>query len=584
MAHDLNSKIKEILSGEKEISMEIRLLLAFALMGLVLFGTQFLMPKPPQKPVDQKAQVAAPQAQPASAQPAESPKPQAPATAAPAKAVAAKAAPAKSGDEKPAAVAVVAAEKEETHVVDTDVYRIVFSNRGAAIRSWILKKYKDGQGKPVELVDSRAGLAFSYFSPVPAAEFNKALFVVKQDGPFAVDFLYSDGVSSARKTFKFEKAAYRGTFSSELSVGGKPQAHKLAWRGGFGDRTVHNALDVQHSVYFDGAKSKLVTASAKDASKGPISATPDFHFAGMEDTYFAGVILPEAGTGVEFITVHDMFAAAQGEEAKEHVGVAFGGKDTFQSVLFVGPKDTDILRDTNRKLESMIDWGWFWFIAKPLFLSLHWINDKLTASWGWAIVLATVIINLLMLPLRFSQLRSSQKMAAIQPELQAIQARYKNIPMKDPRKQKQNEEMMALYQKHGINPMGGCVPLLLQMPFFIAFFKVLSVAIELRGAQWLWVTDLSQPETTLIRFLPVGMLVTQVLMQKMTPAASPDPSQQRLMMIMMPIMLTVMFYGASSGLVLYWLTGNVVGIVQQYFFNQAATKRSPAQAATSKKK
>jgi YidC/Oxa1 family membrane protein insertase len=194
------------------------------------------------------------------------------------------------------------------------------------------------------------------------------------------------------------------------------------------------------------------------------------------------------------------------------------------------------------------------------------------------------VINLLMLPLRFSQLRSTQKMAVIQPQIQAIQAKYKNIPMRDPRKQKQNEELMALYQKQGINPMGGCFPLLLQMPFFIAFYKVLSVSIELRGAPWLWVTDLSQPETLPIRMLPVGMLISQVVMQKMTPAASPDPSQQRMMMILMPIMLTVMFYGASSGLVLYWLTGNVVGIAQQYFFNRIATHPTPAPASVAKKK
>jgi YidC/Oxa1 family membrane protein insertase len=166
----------------------------------------------------------------------------------------------------------------------------------------------------------------------------------------------------------------------------------------------------------------------------------------------------------------------------------------------------------------------------------------------------------------------------------AINDKYKGISMKDPRKQKQNEEMMALYQSEGINPLGGCIPMILQMPFFFAFFKVLSVAIELRGAPWLWVGDLSQPEAGMIRFLPILMLITQVLMQKMTPTAGGDQSQQRMMMTMMPIVLTVMFYSASSGLVLYWLTGNVVGIVQQYFFNKLAPVSGPVQAATSKKK
>jgi YidC/Oxa1 family membrane protein insertase len=155
--------------------------------------------------------------------------------------------------------------------------------------------------------------------------------------------------------------------------------------------------------------------------------------------------------------------------------------------------------------------------------------------------------------------------------------------MRDARKQKQNEELMALYSKHGINPMGGCIPILLQMPFFIAFYKVLSTAIELRGASWLWVSDLSSPEAAFIRVLPIGMLVTQVIMQKMTPTPGQDPSQKTMMMLM-PIVLSVMFYSASSGLVLYWLTGNVVGIFQQYFFNKAAVSPVPAAPPARKKK
>ena len=137
----------------------------------------------------------------------------------------------------------------------------------------------------------------------------------------------------------------------------------------------------------------------------------------------------------------------------------------------------------------------------------------------------------------------------------------------DPRKQGQQQEVMELYKKHGVNPMGGCMPMALQIPFFIAFYKVLSNAIELRGAEWLWVTDLSRPETLAIRILPIAMLGTQFIMQKMTPATTTDPAQQRVMLLM-PLMLGFMFYGVSSGLVLYWLTGNLVGILQQVVFNR----------------
>jgi YidC/Oxa1 family membrane protein insertase len=140
---------------------------------------------------------------------------------------------------------------------------------------------------------------------------------------------------------------------------------------------------------------------------------------------------------------------------------------------------------------------------------------------------------------------------------------------------------MALYQKNGVNPAGGCIPLLLQMPFFFAFYKVLTVVIELRGAPWLWVLDLSQPEPGLFRWLPILMLITQVVMQKMTPPTpGADPMQQK-MMYLMPLVLFIPFYQASAGLVLYWLTGNVVGIIQQYFFNKAA---GPATARVSEKK
>ena len=560
---------------KKELSMEMRLLLAFGLMGVVLFATQYLIPKAPVKPATPPAQQAQQIAKPPEA--------------APAKAAAKPVAVARASGKKSAKavpVAAVVADTEETRILDTGVYRIVFSNRGASIRSWILKNYNDINGKPIELIDDRAGRAFSYYyyTAPTGTNLNDVLFAVKQATPLSIEFEYSDGVNTAHKSFQFESGVYKASFTSEVSAGGKPVEHRLAWRGGFGDRTFHNALDVQHSVYYLASKSKLITATAKDAAKGPIPAEGEFHFAGLEDTYFAGVLLPDPGTAVSFHTIHDKFALAAGEEEKEHVGVAFGGAGIIHSALFVGPKDTDILRATNRKLETMIDWGWFEIMAKPLFLALHWVNDKITHSWGWAIILATVVINILLLPLRFSQIKSSQKMAALQPEMKLIQGKYKDLPARDPRKQKQNEELMELYKKHGINPMGGCVPLLLQMPFFIAFFKVLSVAIELRGASWMWVQDLSQPETIPIRLLPVGMLVTQVLMQKMTPVASPDPSQQKLMMIMMPVMMTVMFYGASSGLVLYWLTGNMVGIVQQYFFNKYGSRPVLAQASISKKK
>jgi YidC/Oxa1 family membrane protein insertase len=554
--------------------MEVRLLLTFALVGLVLFGWNYLFPAPkaPPPPAKQASAPAPAQAKPEPPTPAKEP-----AKAAPKRALA------KGKTEPVATPALASSEKAETYIIETPVYKIAFSNRGATVRSWVLKNYKDSTGKPVDLVNAHAGAdrpfgwAFSYVFPreQPATDLNGVLFAAAQPSPLELVFTYNDGKVEARKAFKVDASLYSASYESKVAAGGTGLVHQLAWRGGFGDPTIHAAADNEKSVYFSTTENKLVEETAKVAENGPHKVTGLFQFAGLMDTYFAGVILPE-GKAIDFVTWNDPVVLEKGSEAVRYPGMSFGGDAEHGAQLFLGPKDTDILKATNPKLTQIIDWGWFWFIAQPLFNALHWTYDHAAANWGWAIVLITIVINILMLPLRYSSLKSTQKMATIQPKIAAIQAKYKNLPMRDPRKQKQNEELMGLYQAEGINPMGGCIPLILQMPFFFAFFKVLSVSIELRGASWLWVADLSQPETAMIRWLPVGMLVTQVWMQKMTPATSPDPSQQRMMMILMPVMLTVMFWGASSGLVLYWLTGNVVGIVQQYFFNKLAQKPAAA--------
>jgi YidC/Oxa1 family membrane protein insertase len=553
----------------RELSMEMRLLLAFALMGLVLLGWQFIFPPPKPAPAQKvEARKSAPaekQEAAAPASPAEQPAPT-PAAAAPA----------------------AGATKQETFIIETDVYRLALSNRGATVRSWRLKRYRDSAKQPIEFVNAaaapHAGWPFSYLfhKSKPDADLNAALFQGRQADPRTVEFTWSDGKISARKVFQFDQKSYRWLLTSEVTSGGQAVPHLLAWRGGFGDQSVQNASALQQAVLYDAANSKLMVEQSKVAEDGPRLFSGSYQFAGLQDTYFAAVALPEPGSSIDFQVWEDKFKATKDAEELPHVGAAFGGQGSNRLHVFVGPKDTDVLRATDRKLEQLIDWGWFAIIAKPLFLALHWVNDNLTSNWGWAIILVTVIINFLMLPLKFTSLRSMQKMAALKPEMDKINERYKGIGLKDPRKQKQNEELMALYQKHGINPMGGCIPLLLQMPFFIAFYKVLSVAIELRGASWLWVTDLSQPETIPIRMLPVGMLITQVWMQRLTPSTGGDPTQQRIMLVVMPIMLTVMFYGASSGLVLYWLTGNVVGIIQQLFFNKAMPAPVPAKGSARK--
>jgi len=228
------------------------------------------------------------------------------------------------------------------------------------------------------------------------------------------------------------------------------------------------------------------------------------------------------------------------------------------------------------KLQQLIDWGWFGIIAKPIFLSLHWLNDNLIHNYGWSIVVITIIINLLLLPLRFSSMRSQKKMQKLQPQIAAINAKYKGLSLRDPKKAEQNAEIMDLYKREGANPMSGCLPMFIQIPILYAFYKVLNVTIELRGAHWLWVSDLSQHEQLAIHILPILMVVTQFIQQKMTPNPSVDPNQAKMLQFM-PLMFGFFFYSLPSGLVLYWLTSNLVGILQQWLVNKSMPTPPPVE-------
>src|SRR5665811_664309 len=190
------------------------------------------------------------------------------------------------------------------------------------------------------------------------------------------------------------------------------------------------------------------------------------------------------------------------------------------------------------------------FLAKPLFLIVNYVNDTLVHNFGWAIVVVTVAINFILFPLKLSNMKSMKKMQALKPQIDAINAKFKNIGIRDSKKGEQNEEVMALYKKHGVNPMGGCVPMLLQIPFFFAFYKVFTVSVEMRGANWLWIHDLSVMEPSPIKILPIVMIASQFIMQQMTPQANVDPNQAK-MMKFMPLIFGFMFYKFPSGLVLY---------------------------------
>ena len=196
----------------------------------------------------------------------------------------------------------------------------------------------------------------------------------------------------------------------------------------------------------------------------------------------------------------------------------------------------------------------------------------MVGNWGWSIVIQTLIISLALLPLRISQMKSMLKMQRVAPQIKSIQEKYKKYGLRDPRKAQMNEEIAALYKKEGVNPAGGCLPLLIQMPFLFAYYRMLSMAIDLRHAQFLWIRDLSAAEP-FPYILPILMVVSSLITQRMTPQAGMDPAQQRMMNVMMPLMMGFIFFRLQAGLNLYYSVVNLIAIGQQAVMNRTSLGR-----------
>jgi len=553
----------------KELSMETRLLLAFLLMGAVMFLTPYFFKTA--APVKKAPQTTT------ATQPAETPPPT---VAAPVAETAAEPAPAVPGT--PPRVA-------PPFVIDTDLFRVTFSNQGGTVRGWLMKKYIGNDGKMLDLTNPVAGVEFPFSLYIPGQEqlakkLNWAWYEQTGDPDgLGVTYQFSDGRAVARKTFRFQKNSYLSQVTSEVTLDGKPVPSLIEWRGGFGDLTVGTAAGSQRTLYFNVTDNKLVEQNARSARNGSVTASGNFSFAGLADTFFAAVFLPPGNPVMQQVTFSDTVRTPAEEKPAPFSGVAVSDGDVNRFDLFVGPKDLDLLKRVNPKLEQVVDFGWISILAKPLFLVVSWFNGAFIHNFGWSIVVVTIVINMALFPLKLSNFKSMRKMQALKPQIEVINAKYKNLKMTDPRKAEQNQEVMDLYKKFGVNPMGGCFPMLLQIPFFFAFYRVFTVSVEMRGASWLWVTDLSQPEYTAIKVLPLVMIASQFLMQKMTPQTSGDPNQQRMMMLM-PLVFGFMFYHFPSGLVLYYLTSNLVSMGQQWFFNHTETAQEAARSVEPPKK
>jgi YidC/Oxa1 family membrane protein insertase len=323
-------------------------------------------------------------------------------------------------------------------------------------------------------------------------------------------------------------------------------------------------------MWYDESKRKLVTEKAKSAKNGPVASEGPYSFAGIEDQYFCAAFLPPPNTPLETITYSDSVPTPFNPADEAYPGVGVGGEARNQLGLYVGPKELNALKKVNPKLQDIIDWGFFGILAKPLFIVLQLMNSSFVHNYGWSIILLTILINMALFPMKLANLKSMRKMQALQPQMKAINDKYKGIGMSDPRSQQKQQEIMELYKKNGVNPMGGCIPMLIQIPFLYAFYRVLDVTIEMRFASWLWVSDLSQPEHFAIRLLPLIMIASGFLLQRMTPMAGGDPNQQKCRQFM-PLRWGFFFWPAASGLVVYWLTRTLVSIAQQWFFNKTAS-------------
>jgi YidC/Oxa1 family membrane protein insertase len=513
--------------------------------------------------------------------------------------------------EAPAALPIRQGERAEEFVVESDMYRVTLSTQGAVVKSWVLTKWKDQKDEPLDVVDDAAcqQLGFPMSFSVPGAdtslagELNQALYVTqlaKQPmlgggpsggssteplagstlrPPVTLTFVYSNGKVEARKQFVFG-TEYAVHVVASLRDGQHNLPVGIRWPGGFGDHSLPAAAAASTSVgFYETADGKVHEENLVPSFWGRFyGAVPRVDLevngpllsAGLEDRFFAQAFLPsssDAGFLIARRTWTPPDWKGQDKDKPKPIEATLATRESkpLSFGVAVVPKDLDVLRSFTPSLDGVVDFGFFGFVAKPIFLGLRYIYDHWVHNFGWAIVILTVLINIAMFPLKVKSIRSAQQMQKVAPLAKDIQDRYKQYKFNDPRKQRMNQEMMELYKKHGVNPMGGCLPMALQLPFLYGFYRVLYLSIELRHAPWLiWIKDLSAPDPYYV--LPTLMVITMFALQKITPMPSTDPGQKR-MMLMMPLFMGALFYNFAAGLNLYYLTANIVGMAQQYFIN-----------------
>ena len=565
----------------------------FGLMLAVLIGYQFLF-KPAstssQQPASPTAQT---QSQPQANQQAAS---QAPGGTAQASSAAAQ------------GVAAVAASAESTITVENDVYRIVFTNRGGQVKQWILKHFQDSGGKPLDLVQPQASERFGYplglftYEAPLTSQLNSALYQVTVAGgpapasglvvaPNSVTYHYASNGLDVVKTFRFD-SSYVIDIETQVKRNGVPVRALVQWPAGLGDMEEFNPKSAVPSQIRASASSEIAWSlngkqDSLKATKVSNNATLEqpYSYAAVMDLFFAAAFLPGNPAGTSLVTLHNGIELPTNPEEPngkksqaDLLGLAIGDVSGDTRVrLFAGPKSTDTLaavhaigadgKASGQSLEPLIEFGFWGFIAKPLYIALRFMVLHGIGNWGWAIILFTVAFTVALLPTRFMMMKSQLKMMRIQPKVDSVKRKYAGLKVGDPKRNEMNAEMMALYKEEGVNMYGGCLPILVQMPLFFAYFRVLQSAVELRQAHWFWLTDLSKPDP--LHILPVLIIISMFLTQFITPAPGMDAAQRRMMAFMMPVIFGFMLWQYASGLSLYWGTSNVINLLLQVGINQS---------------
>jgi YidC/Oxa1 family membrane protein insertase len=580
---------------------DMRGMMAFTLLFLVvLLGYQYFF-KPQQPPPQTPPPPPAAQSQ---SQPPSQPKPTLPAADA---AVQPQLASAPVAAVSPSVAATI----ETTTTVENENYKIVFTNQGAQVKSWVLKKYFDTAGKPLDMVQPQAsayfGLPLSLFTYEPALneELNKkALYQLTATGAqptvtghvevpatSALTFHYAANGLDVVKTFRFD-ASYVLTVEAAVKRNGAPVRALIQWPAGLGDMeeflpssSTRSSVPTSAASQFDWSLNGKQDSEA--VAKIGNNATLDlpYSYAAVTDLYFVAAFLPETPDRATLVTLHNtidlpsVLSDPKSEKKPAHVlGLAMG--DTSGSTrlrLYAGPKAMDLLtsihatgadgKPTGQSLEPLIQYGWLTVIAKPLYLALRFLVEHGVNNWGWAIIIVTIIFNLVLLPTRVLMMKSSLKMMRIQPKVEALKQRYAHLKATDPKRAEMNAEMMDLYKTEGVNMYGSCLPMLIQMPLFFAYFRLLQNTVELRQAHWYWLSDLSSPDP--LHILPILIIITMFLTQYITPSPGMDATQRRMLAIMMPAMFGFMLWTYASGLSLYWGTGNILNMAIQISINQS---------------